>query len=1343
MIREKALMPRALFTIAIVLVVFLASDTAHAIGPVGLTFNATPSTIAPGGTATLTWSATNADFCSGNGTGGSNENNGAYSVSPAVTTSYTITCYNTEPPTTQNSSSKTVIVSSTPMPSASLSASPSTINAGATSTLNWNSTNATSCSGSGFTASGTSGSVVVSPAANTTYSITCNGPGGTSPLVSATVSVTQVVDLTAGTPTLNSGSFVNGAAITFSGAVANGGGTSTSATFSNRFQIDLGANGTYDTNLDATSSTAGINAAQTKTFVSPTWTATTGTYKIRLCVDSPTSGVTESNEGNNCGADYTFTVGGACTPTLTDNQWYTTSAQQTLYANEGLQYPYDCGTAAADAGFPYWNQTTTYSPGNFDPYYSVCAGFPSITGTVAKPPSGPNTYRSGTACVGPSSPTASLTASPTSINLGSNSTLTWSSTNATSCTGTGFSTGNATSGSVVVSPTSETTYTLTCSGAGGLANSSVTVSIAGSIDASVTANPTSITSGSNSTLTWSSINATSCTGNNFSTGGALSGSLVVSPSTFTEYAITCSSGSPSGGSGTWEYQESDITDFSCPLTDTNRAYGFLPDCPDNPQGLACTGSSMCKINTINGCNIYTDLYQCSGGSATYQSVIRNATVTVTTPAPTANISASPPTIVVGNNTTITWSSTDATSCTGTNFSTNGATSGSVVVSPSTTTTYSVSCTGAGGTTASSNNPTVTVTYPVPTANISASPTTVVMGNSATLTWSSTNATSCTGTNFSTSGGASGSAAVSPSATTTYTVACSGAGGTSTSTATVGISSGTFELTAGVPSIYSGSLIAGAPVRWRGTVTNGGTGSTSSTFNNRFQIDLGNNGSWNTNLTATSSIAGIASGQSKTALSPTWSATTGTHAIRLCADTPTSAISETNESNNCGSPLVFTVAATPNAPFISGPTTGYTNSAYVFSFAATDPASTTVRYGIDWDNNSVVDQYLPASGYVGSGVYQDATRTWLTTGSSTLQAFTQNSNGATSTWSTHTIFISTAPPPPPVALVTIEPDAFEGGQSAIITWSSSDATDCTGTGFSTGGATSGTVSTGPVYTTTTFSVSCTGTSGTDADSATLTITSAVDLTSGTPGLNSGSLYNGASVTFFANVNNDGNGDTTSTFSNRFQVDLNDNGSWDVNLDAANSVDGMLAGQSKSVISPSWTAVTGTHRVRMCADSPTSVVGEVDEANNCSTGYFTFTVTPTPECADDIDNNGNTFIDYPADAACTALLDGTEEVLASADLSVTAFPSGGSLGTPNVVKPGTTAAITWTAQNVETDSCTLSGDNGDAWSNLTGSSGTNVSSSLNGEVTFTLSCMNLDHQPVSVSATVRLTPRFQEL
>ncbi len=75
-------------------------------------------------------------------------------------------------------------------------------------------------------------------------------------------------------------------------------------------------------------------------------------------------------------------------------------------------------------------------------------------------------------------PTVSLSASPLSITSGQSSTLTWSSTNATSCTASGGWTGaKSTSGTQSVSPTINTTYTLTCTGSGGSASQSVTVTV--------------------------------------------------------------------------------------------------------------------------------------------------------------------------------------------------------------------------------------------------------------------------------------------------------------------------------------------------------------------------------------------------------------------------------------------------------------------------------------------------------------------------------------------------------------------------------------------------------------------------------------------------------------------------------------------------------------------------------------------------------------------------------------------------------------------------------------------------------------------------------------------------
>jgi YD repeat-containing protein len=75
-------------------------------------------------------------------------------------------------------------------------------------------------------------------------------------------------------------------------------------------------------------------------------------------------------------------------------------------------------------------------------------------------------------------PTVSLSADPVSIQYGASSTLTWSSTNATSCeiqpdVGGGL----APNGSTTVSPTQTTTYKITTTGPGGTATANATVTV--------------------------------------------------------------------------------------------------------------------------------------------------------------------------------------------------------------------------------------------------------------------------------------------------------------------------------------------------------------------------------------------------------------------------------------------------------------------------------------------------------------------------------------------------------------------------------------------------------------------------------------------------------------------------------------------------------------------------------------------------------------------------------------------------------------------------------------------------------------------------------------------------
>jgi len=111
------------------------------------------------------------------------------------------------------------VAPTTPAPTANLAIAQSSVTSGQSTTLSWSSTNATSCTASGGWSGtlGTLGAQAVTPTANTTYSITCNGSGGNSPTQSVTVAVTAVTtaattqSVTAGSVTYVQGNASNNA----------------------------------------------------------------------------------------------------------------------------------------------------------------------------------------------------------------------------------------------------------------------------------------------------------------------------------------------------------------------------------------------------------------------------------------------------------------------------------------------------------------------------------------------------------------------------------------------------------------------------------------------------------------------------------------------------------------------------------------------------------------------------------------------------------------------------------------------------------------------------------------------------------------------------------------------------------------------------------------------------------------------------------------------------------------------------------------------------------------------------------------------------------------------------
>jgi YD repeat-containing protein len=280
-------------------------------------------------------------------------------------------------------------------------------------------------------------------------------------------------------------------------------------------------------------------------------------------------------------------------------------------------------------------------------WVTVGGGAQSGSFTITKNVSGTYTYRlkpcttgqSGLSCsapLGPKSivvtltppPSVNVSFNPNPVDYGQNSLLTWSSTGATSCSGSPTS---ATSGSMLypITTTTDWSYTVTCTGAGGTTSATAVLKVNLKVP-TVTAsfNPSAVASGASTTLTWSSTDAASCTVDGVAK--ATSGSQTYNP------------------------------------TSTKT----VP--------VVCTGV---------------------GGSAS-----TNATVTVP-PVPTDSASFNPSTVASGAATTLTWSSTNATSCTVDGVA--KATSGSQTYNPTSTQTVSVVCTGVGG--SASTSPTVTVT----------------------------------------------------------------------------------------------------------------------------------------------------------------------------------------------------------------------------------------------------------------------------------------------------------------------------------------------------------------------------------------------------------------------------------------------------------------------------------------------------------------------------------------------------------------------------------------------------------------------------------------------------------
>jgi hypothetical protein len=168
-----------------------------------------------------------------------------------------------------------------------------------------------------------------------------------------------------------------------------------------------------------------------------------------------------------------------------------------------------------------------------------------------------------------------------------------------------------------------------------------------------------------------------------------------------------------------------------------------------------------------------------------QTAAAGVTVSLVYLPPTVNISANPTSSVLPRQpSTLSWTSTDAQTATIEPEVGPVAPNGSVIVKPAQTTTYTITVTGPGGTAA--DTVTVDVIPSTLAVNLTAEPSSIPVGTSATLTWTSTDAQTA---NIEPGVGPvapNGSVVVTPLDTITYTISATGLDGTVVDSTTVAV-----------------------------------------------------------------------------------------------------------------------------------------------------------------------------------------------------------------------------------------------------------------------------------------------------------------------------------------------------------------------------------------------------------------------------------------------------------------------------------------------------------------------------------------------------------------------------
>jgi len=570
-------------------------------------------------------------------------------------------------------------------------------------------------------------------------------------------------------------------------------------------------------------------------------------------------------EGSNNGS--TFTDGPVYlgyVSGILQNFWYNWTSTNTTSCSIGA--PVNSGVA---------------TNGSAGPLNSSHAHYPSVSGTTytitCNVSGGGTTSDTLFAQRVPNAPSISAT---TGVSCGGTIVVNWTaSTGATSYKlyrdggGTPIYTGSSTTFTDTVAPNTAHYYTVVATNSAGDSLQSTSsgwiTSSASCTPASVTisASPNPVTYGQSTTLTWSSQNVSSCSASANPSNAQWSGSKITSGNqtitnmtATTLFTISCT--------GIYGSVNADVT---------------VTVLPAAPTGLSATAGA-CESGRI-------DLSWIASTGASSYSIHRSTT-------------NGGPYMQIGSGiTSTTYSDSNGLVPGTTYYYVVKAVSGSSVQSANSNQASAVAPAGSCTT-----SPTADLTgRKTGDPSFLQGPVTIPSGSTIDLSWTSTNATRCVATGgwwvgtYGPTGTLSGLGPLSSNAT--FGISCDTGPSTTAATDSVSFVIGTPQpdLTAG--NITPTTAETGTPVTFTSTITNSGSASTGSSFNNHFQVATQLNGGGTVSTISVNSRAALSAGASGTVSSSpyTFSTPSSNYSVRVCSDQNqfgAGTITESNESNNC-------------------------------------------------------------------------------------------------------------------------------------------------------------------------------------------------------------------------------------------------------------------------------------------------------------------------------------------------------------------------------------------------------------------------------------------------------------